>query len=97
MSLKWLLVLATLGKRLPLLKGPELLWRTLSISLVVVGVTLGILGSVRTCSILVALGGALYTYLSYTSSATKRTIELLLPMAMATLLFMVSFTLPHAK
>jgi len=90
-------VLATLGKKLPLLKGSELIWRILAIALVVIGVTLGTLGSVRTCSILVAIGGALYSYIAYTTSATKRTIELLIPLALAALLFVVSLTLPHAK
>ena len=90
-------MLATLGKKLPLLKGSELIWRILAIALVVIGVTLGTLGSVRTCSILVAIGGALYSYIAYTTSATKRTIELLIPLALAALLFVVSLTLPHAK
>ena len=90
-------MLATLGKKLPLLKGSELVWRILAIALVVIGVTLGTLGSVRTCSILVAIGGALYSYNAYTTSATKRTIELLIPLALAALLFVVSLTLPHAK
>jgi hypothetical protein len=90
-------VLATLGKKLPLLRGSELIWRILAIALVVIGVTLGTLGSVRTCSILVAIGGALYSYIAYTTSATKRTIELLIPLALAALLFVVSLTLPHAK
>jgi hypothetical protein len=97
MLLKWLLVLTTLGKKLPLLKGPELLWRLFANALVVIGVTVGIFGVVRTCSILVAIGGSLYAYTSYTSSVTKRTIELLVPMALGLLLFIVSLTLPHAK
>ena len=97
MLLKWQLVLATLGKKLPQLKGSERLWRIFSIFLVVIGVTFGIFNAVRTGSILVAIGGSFYSYLSYTTSATKRTIELLIPLAMTALLFVVSLTLPHAK
>ena len=97
MLLKWQLVLASLGKKLPAPKGPKALWLEISVALVVIGVTFGIFSAVRTVSILVAIGGALYSYLSYTTSATKRTIELLIPIAMTSLLFVVSLTLPHAK
>jgi len=90
-------VLATLGKKFPPLKGSQWAWRALAVGLVVIGVAIGIFSAVRTCSILVAIGGALYAYVAYTSSATRRTIELLLPIALSALLFIVSFTLPHAK
>ena len=90
-------MLARLGKKLPPLKGSAAVWRVISVALVVIGVTLGIFSAVRTCSILVALGGALYAYVSYTTSATKRTIELLIPSGVTLLLFVVSLTLPHAK
>ena len=90
-------MLANLSKRLPPLPGSERVWRTLAIALVVIGVTIGIFSAVRTCSIVVSIGGALYAYISYTNSATKRTIELLVPMMFTILLFIVSFTLPHAK
>jgi len=90
-------VLANLSEKLPSLPGAERVWRIIAIALVVIGVTIGIFSAVRTCSIVVSIGGALYTYVSYTSSATKRTIELLVPMMFTILLFIVSFTLPHAK
>ena len=90
-------MLATLGNKLRPLKGPQVLWRSLAITLVVIGVTLGIFSAVRTCSILVALGGAFYAYIAYTNSATRRTIELLIPTGVTLLLFIVSLTLPHAK
>ena len=90
-------MLATLGNKLRPLKGSELAWRTLAIALVVTGVTIGIFSAVRTCSILVALGGGLYAYIAYTTSATRRTIELLIPSGVTLLLFLVSLTLPHAK
>jgi len=90
-------VLATFGRKFPPLKGSQGVWHALAIGLVVIGVTIGIFSAVRTCSILVAIGGALYAYVAYTNSATRRTIELLLPIALSALLFIVSFTLPHAK
>jgi len=94
---KWLPVLATFGRKFPPLKGSQGAWRALAVGLVVIGVMIGIFSAVRTCSILVAIGGALYAYVAYTNSATRRTIELLLPIALSALLFIVSFTLPHAK
>ena len=97
MSSKWPPVLAALGKRLPPIKGSQTLWLGLSIVLVVIGVTFGIFSAVRSGSILVAVGGALYTYVAYTRSASRRTIELLIPIGVTMLLFVVSLTLPHAK
>jgi len=97
MLLKWQFVLATLGKKLPRLKGSETLWRVFAVALVVIGVTIGIFGAVRSCSILVALGVVVYAYVAYTTSATRRTIELLIPLGLSTMLFIVSLTLPHAK
>lgn len=97
MLLKWQPVLATLGKKLPRLLGSDLLWRIFAVLLVVIGVTIGIFGAVRSCSILVSIGGVIYTYVAYTTSATRRTIELLIPIGLSVLLFVVSLTLPHAK
>ncbi len=90
-------MLVTLGKKLPRLPGSDGIWRILAITLLVIGVTIGIFSAVRTCSILVSIGGALYTYIAYTNGVTKRTIELLVPMAFTILLFVLAFTLPHAK
>ncbi|MEI6294939.1 MAG: hypothetical protein WCO95_02645 [Actinomycetes bacterium] len=69
----------------------------MAIALVVMGVTIGIFSAVRTCSILVAIGGALYAYIAYTTSSPRRSIELLIPTGVTLLLFIVSLTLPHAK
>lgn len=90
-------MLAALGKKLPPVKGPESLWLGLSVALVVIGVTLGVFSAVRSGSLFIALGGALYTYVAYTRSANRRTIELLIPTGVTLLLFIVSLTLPHAK
>ncbi|MEJ0014244.1 MAG: hypothetical protein WDN07_01210 [Actinomycetota bacterium] len=90
-------MLATLGRKFPHLKGSNAVWRIFAILLVVIGVTMGIFSAVRSCSILVAIGGAIYTYVAYTTSAKRRTIELLIPMGLSLLLFIVSLTLPHAK
>ena len=90
-------MLAKLGKKLPAHKGPDLLWRGLALAIIVIGVTIGIFSAVRTCSILVSIGALLFTYISYTRSESRRTIELLVPIGLSLLLFFVSLTLPHAK
>ena len=90
-------MLATLGRKLLPLKGSDLLWRTSAIALVVIGVTFGIFGAVQAGSIVIAIGGGLYAYVSYTASVTRRTIELLIPMGVTLLLFVLSLTLPHSK
>ena len=90
-------MLVTLGKKLPKLPGSERGWRFLAIAFVVIGVTIGIFGAVRSGSILVAIGCALYSYNSYTSTSAKRKVELIIPVVIALLLLVLSFTLPHAR
>jgi hypothetical protein len=73
-------------------------WQKLvSVGLVAIGVVVGILGAVRTGSALIAVGGAVYTAVQYSRSESKRKIELILPLLISLLLFVVALTLPHAK
>jgi len=73
-------------------------WQKLvSVGLVAIGVVVGILGAVRTGSVLIAVGGAVYTAVQYSRSESKRKIELILPLLISLLLFVVALTLPHAK
>ena len=71
--------------------------KLLSVGLVAIGVVVGILGAVRTGSVLIAVGGAVYTAVQYSRSESKRKIELILPLLISLLLFVVALTLPHAK
>ena len=64
---------------------------------VFLGTFVGILGAVRTGSVLIALGAGGYGTLQYLRSEDKRRIELVLPLFVAALLFVVALTLPHAK
>ncbi len=82
---------------LPPLKGRSSLWRKLSTLIVVIGVTIGLFGAVRTSGILVAIGCALYAYNSYTTTEAKRKVELIIPAMVSLLLLVVSLALPHAK
>ncbi|CAB4532184.1 unannotated protein [freshwater metagenome] len=73
-------------------------WKKLvSATLVAIGVVVAIAGAVRTGSVLIAVGAAIYTAVQYSRSDTKRKIELILPLFIALLLFVVALTLPHAK
>ena len=73
-------------------------WKKLvSATLVAIGVVVATAGAVRTGSVLIAVGAAIYTAVQYSRSDTKRKIELILPLFIALLLFVVALTLPHAK
>jgi predicted nucleic acid-binding Zn ribbon protein len=66
-------------------------------ALIVLGVLLAIFGAVRTGALLIALGTEFVAITKYLRSNRHRKIELILPGAMALLLFVVALTLPHAK
>ena len=58
---------------------------------------LGIFVVVRTGSFAIAIGAGAIIISKYLRSNRRRKIELILPLAMASLLFVVALTLPHAK
>jgi len=69
----------------------------LSIAVIVFGVGIAIFDKVRTGSVLIAVGTAVYAFLRYREAAKKRRIELFLPLLLAAVLFVVALTLPHAR
>jgi hypothetical protein len=71
--------------------------RILAYVFIVVGIFLGIFDVVRTGALLVAVGTAVIATTKYLRSNRHRKIELILPVGMALLLFVVALTLPHAK
>jgi hypothetical protein len=71
--------------------------RILAYVLIVIGIFLGIFDVVRTGALLVATGTAVIATTKYLRSNRHRKIELILPVGMALLLFVVALTLPHAK
>lgn len=95
-----------IGEKLPVLAGSQRWWDRIAILLIVIGVTFGLFGAVRTCSIFVSIGAAITTYSRFTHSAQpdssghlgkRRNIELIVPILLCVTLFVVSLTLPHAK
>jgi hypothetical protein len=71
--------------------------RILAYILIVIGIFLGIFDVVRTGALLVATGTAVIATTKYLRSNRHRKIDLILPVGMALLLFVVALTLPHAK
>jgi hypothetical protein len=84
-------------EELPALPGSQRFWRKVPTLVVVIGVTIGIFGAVRSGSVLVALGCAFYSYNAYARSAAKRKVELIIPVVAALVLLALAFTLPHAR
>lgn len=77
--------------------GAWLQLRIVAYALIVVGVALGILGSVRSGAITLVVGATTFIFLNYFHSRPRRRIELILPIGICFVLFGVALTLPHAK
>lgn len=65
--------------------------------LIVLGILVGIFDAVRTGAILLSIGTGVIATTKYLRSNRRRKIELILPVGMAVLLFVVALTLPNAK
>jgi hypothetical protein len=65
--------------------------------LIVLGVLFGIFDAVRTGAILLSVGTGIVAITKFLRSNRHRKIELILPVGMAALLFVVALTLPNAK
>jgi hypothetical protein len=71
--------------------------RVLAFILVFLGVLFGIFDAVRTGALFLSIGTIVIATTKYLGSNRYRKIELILPVGMAALLFVVALTLPHAK
>ena len=71
--------------------------RVLAFALVLLGVLFGIFDAVRTGALLLSVGTIVIATTKNLRSNRHRKIELILPVGMAALLFVVALTLPHAK
>ena len=61
------------------------------------GVLLGVFDAVRTGALFLSVGTIVIATTKYLRSNRHRKIELILPVGMAALLFVVALTLPNAK
>ena len=65
--------------------------------LIVLGILFGIFDAVRTGAILLSIGTGVIATTKYLRSNRRRKIDVILPVGMAALLFVVALTLPNAK
>lgn len=71
--------------------------RRFSLIVVAIGVVIGISGAVRTGSIVISLGSSIFILARYSQSQVKRGIELVLPLTICALLFILALSLPDAR
>jgi hypothetical protein len=71
--------------------------RIIAFIFVFIGVLLGIFDAVRTGALFLSVGTIVISVTKYLRSNRHRKIELILPVGMAALLFVVALTLPNAK
>ena len=69
----------------------------LAFVLIVLGIIFGIFDAVRTGALLLSIGTGIVATTKFLRSNRRRKIELILPVGMAALLFVVALTLPNAK
>ena len=71
--------------------------RRLSLIVVSIGSVIGVTGAVRTGSIILSLGASVFVLARYTQQKVKRNIELLLPIMICIMLFVLALSLPNAR
>jgi hypothetical protein len=71
--------------------------RTIAFIFIFTGVLLGVFDAVRTGALFLSVGTIVIATTKYLRSNRHRKIELILPVGMAALLFVVALTLPNAK
>ena len=65
--------------------------------LIFLGILFGIFDAVRTGAILLSIGTGVIATTKFLRSNRRRKIDVILPVGMAALLFVVALTLPNAK
>ncbi|MEY4677401.1 MAG: hypothetical protein RI992_116 [Actinomycetota bacterium] len=71
--------------------------RRFSLVVVLIGLVIGMTGAVRSGSIVLSLGASAIVLARYTQQKVKRNIELLLPIMICVMLFILAFSLPNAR
>jgi fructose-specific phosphotransferase system IIC component len=71
--------------------------RRFALIAVLIGVVIGISGAVRTGSIIISLSASIFILARYSQSQVKRGIELVLPITICALLFILALSLPDAR
>jgi O-antigen/teichoic acid export membrane protein len=71
--------------------------RRFSLVVVLIGLIIGMTGAVRSGSIVLSLGASAFVLARYTQQKVKRNIELLLPIMICVMLFILAISLPNAR
>jgi hypothetical protein len=71
--------------------------RRFSLLVVLIGLIIGMTGAVRSGSIVLSLGASALVLARYTQQKVKRNIELLLPIMICFMLFILALSLPNAR
>ena len=71
--------------------------RRISLVVVVIGLIIGISGAVRTGSIILSLGASAFVLARHSQVKVKRNIELVLPIIICIMLFILALSLPNAR
>jgi hypothetical protein len=71
--------------------------RRFSLAVVVVGLIISISGAVRTGSIVLSLGASAFVLARHSQVKVKRKIELILPIVICIMLFVLALSLPNAR
>jgi hypothetical protein len=71
--------------------------RRFSLIVVAIGIVIGISGAVRTGSIIISLSASIFVLARYSQSQVKRGIEIVLPLTICALLFVMALSLPDAR
>ncbi len=71
--------------------------RRFALVAVLIGVVIGVSGAVRTGSIIISLSASIFILARYSQSQVKRGIELVLPITICALLFILALSLPDAR
>ena len=71
--------------------------RRFSLVVVLIGLIIGMTGAVRSGSIVLSLGASAFVLARYTQQKVKRNIELLLPIMICFMLFILAISLPNAR
>ncbi len=71
--------------------------RRFSLAVVVIGLIISICGAVRTGSMILSLGASAFVLARHSQVKVKRNIELVLPIMICIMLFVLALSLPNAR
>lgn len=71
--------------------------RRFSLAVVVIGIIISISGAVRTGSIILSLSASAFVLARHSQVKVKRNIELVLPIMICVMLFILALSLPNAR